>query len=681
MKLKNLIPWKSTRVKPSTLLQAYGMGPFFNTSKAGVNVTEREAWGLASVYACVRVLSEAMATTPLHAILKRPDGSRNRLSHHRVERFFNAEPNPDMTGFQFKETLMGHLCLRGNAYAWIKRDPATAEPVELWPLQPDSIEVLRDPDLGIIYEYRPPQGSTLYKFPARDMLHFKGLSPNGLIGYSPLTMARETLGQGLAANEYASRFYANDSTPQGVLEKKEGMLTDEAYNRLRRDWEAKVTGDNRHRVAILEDGLAWKSIGVAPDDAQFLETRKLNRSEIASIFRVPSHLIQDLDRATFSNISEQDIGFVKHTMLPWFSRFEQAITQKLLMDSEMGRVYVEHQTASLLRGDIKTRFEAYAVLWDRGVISADEIREKENMNPQPNGQGGTFWIPVNYQPADLAATPDSGEGSADDPPQLPQLVPNAAAAHDTASTRSPLLNPETRARKAIQNSYRTILADSMARVIRREIYKIRTGVKTHLIQRSESSFKEWLEDFYRDISYMRNQVTPTLEGMAEAIGTAAAAEVGAEFADSPEFQEWLQDYIRNFSLAHANQSRGQLIGVLDNADPEAMGDAILARLEEWETEPTRAQKIAEHRTVDFGQSVAKVAFIGAGVMFLRWNASGDACPFCTEMDGKVVGVDEPFLPADTPLDPEGAETPIVHSRDVLQPPIHGGCNCTIEPGG
>jgi HK97 family phage portal protein len=313
--------------------------------------------------------------------------------------------------------LTGHVALRGNAYALIKMGGGGAI-AELIPLHPDriSIEVAQDGYYPFRYIYYRPDG-VQEKYIAAEILHLRGLSNDGLVGLSPISHARESVGLALAAEEHAARLFSNGASIRGVLQ-TDGSLSPESYQRLKEQFSATYMGlSNAGKTAVLEDGVKWESIGMSNTDAQFLELRKFQRSDIAGIFRVPPHLIGDLEKATFSNIEQQALEFLSYCMLPYFEMWEQALERDLFWSTERGKFVVEVLVDNLLRADIKSRYEAYSVARNNGWLNVDEIRERENMNQIGEEAGGKIRLaPLNMVPLDKFGTePPDDPDDPDDP--------------------------------------------------------------------------------------------------------------------------------------------------------------------------------------------------------------------------------------------------------------------------
>lgn len=356
---------------------------FYSKSKSGMNVTADTAMNLSAVFACVRRSTETLSTLPVH-VFRKTKSSREEIDHP-VSELLSRKPNPEMPANVFREVLQGHIELRGVAYAEIVRN-GSGIPVELWPIHPDHMTPERK-GRDLIYRYLP----TNYEFNPRDILHFRGLGSSGLDHYSIISLARESMGMALAAQEYGSRFFAQGTNMGGFL-KKPGVLKQEAFDRLKEQMDQQYAGlQGSHKLIILEDGLEYQKVGLTNEDAQFLDSRKFQVSEIARWFGMQPHMIGDLEKATFSNIEQQSIEAVIYTWRPRAVRIEQEINMKLLGPNE----YVKFSLEGLLRGDIKSRFEAYKIAGENGWMNADEIRAMEDMNPQPDGLGKVFLYPMN----------------------------------------------------------------------------------------------------------------------------------------------------------------------------------------------------------------------------------------------------------------------------------------------
>lgn len=349
-------------------------------------MNERTAMQTTAVYACVRILAETIASLPLHTY-RYTEGGKQKAREHPLYNLLSNAPNPEMTSFVFRETLMGHLLLWGNSYSQIIRD-GRGKVIALYPLLPDKMTVNRS-EKGEIYYLYNKEGKE-YILTKDEVLHIPGLGFDGLIGYSPIAMAKNAIGMAIACEEYGASFFANGANPGGVLEHP-GVLKDPA--KVRESWNAVYQGSaNAHRIAVLEEGMKFQPIGIPPEQAQFLETRKFQINEIARIFRVPPHMVGDLEKSSFSNIEQQSLEFVKYTLDPWVVRWEQALQKALLLPSEKRAYFVKFNVDGLLRGDYASRMNGYAVARQNGWMSANDIRELEDMNRIPAELGGDLYL-------------------------------------------------------------------------------------------------------------------------------------------------------------------------------------------------------------------------------------------------------------------------------------------------
>lgn len=399
--ISSLFRSRDKPVKDRTSGSAYTF--FMGGSTAGKNVNERSAMQMTAVYACVRILSEAIAGLPLHMYRYKDEGGKEKATGHTLYHLLHDEPNPEMTSFVFRETLMTHLLLWGNAYAQIIRN-GKGEVIALYPLMPNRMTVNRDSNGMLYYQYQKSnddaptmEGSSVILSPS-EVLHVPGLGFDGLVGYSPIAMAKNAIGLSMAAEEYGAKFYANGAAPSGVLEHP-GVLKDPA--KVRDSWNAAFGGSsNSHKVAVLEEGLKYTPISISPNEAQFLETRKFQIDEIARIFRVPPHMVGDLEKSSFSNIEQQSLEFVKYTLDPWVVRWEQSLSRALLSETEKKIYFFKFNLEGLLRGDYQSRMQGYSIGIQNGFMCPNDVRELENLDLIPDELGGNKYM-VNGNMVDL----------------------------------------------------------------------------------------------------------------------------------------------------------------------------------------------------------------------------------------------------------------------------------------
>ncbi|HGO5397278.1 TPA: phage portal protein [Klebsiella michiganensis] len=355
----------------------------------GKQVSSQRAMRLTAVFGCIRVLAESIGMLPCN-LYKATEKGKEKAASERLFKLLSLKPNGYMTPQEFWELLVVCLCLRGNFYAY--KVKALGEVVELLPLDPGCVQPKLSSKWEPVYLVTFPDGTTDV-LGQDDIWHVRILTLDGLVGLNPIAYAREAIALGLATEEHGSRLFKNGAVTSGVL-RTEQTLTDDAYGRLKKDFEERHTGlGNAHRPMILEMGLDWKSMALNAEDSQFLETRKFQLEEICRLFRVPMHMVQNTDRATFSNIESLGIGFINYSLVPYLTRIEQRINVGLVRENKQGTFYAKFNAGALLRGDMKSRFESYATAINWGMYSPNDCLELEDRNPRPGGD--VYLTPMN----------------------------------------------------------------------------------------------------------------------------------------------------------------------------------------------------------------------------------------------------------------------------------------------
>jgi len=532
------------------LWDAFGATP----SASGSRVNERTALGASAVFACVRVLSSTIAQLPLVTYLRLERG-KERAPGHPLYPLLHDRPNPEMSSFNFRETLQGHLMTWGNAYAEIERNN-DGSVRSLWPLSPSATRPGRRPG-GEKYYETSVAGRT-FALRAEDVLHIPGLGFDGMVGYSPIHLHRQSIGLALATEEFGARFFGAGTRPTGVLTHP-GKLSPDAKEKVRAGWTSAYGGlANSHRTAILEEGVTWQALGIPPEDAQFLETRRFQIAEIARIYGVPLHMIAELGNATFSNIEHQAIEYVTHSVLPVAVRWEQAMNHGLVPVRERATHFVEFLVEGLLRGDSAQRSAYYTALFNVAALSVNDIREKENLNPVEGGD--QRFVPLNTVPLDLARTIAER--------------PKGSAAPVTGRGLS--VGPETLV---------PLCRDVADRMLKREVVQLRRAVK-----RGAEGFTVWLEEFYVEHQEtVARAYVPVLESVARLV---LPADHAARFA-----REWAEDCATRATI-HARHELTALAG-----EP---GERFEARgldvAERWES--GRVAAIAQDDAARVGRALA-----------------------------------------------------------------------------
>lgn len=396
---------------PAVPGESGGAMSLFRPPVAGVRVDEHEAMTYGPLWACVRVISESIAALPW-GVYQRNGEMRETVTDHPVYRLLRRRPNPETPPFRFKETIIAHALTWGNGYAEIERN-RMGEPIALWIITPDRVTPDRDDRGRIIYKVTNGQADDS-EIPARDMFHLPGLAFDGLKGYSVVSQAKQAISLGIATEQFGSAFFGNGAVPGGVITKESGSgdLSGPAVKNLLSSFNKKHRGAaNSHKVHYLDAGLKYQEIGIPPEDAQFLETRRFQTLDMCRWFRVPPHKLAELDRATHNNIESQNIEFVTDAVVPWATRLEQEADFKLFEEDELD-LFTKINLNALLRGDTAARQEFYTAMLDRGVFDLDEVRAREDMNPLPNGQGKLRLVQANMMSVDRAIEEGGTEANA-----------------------------------------------------------------------------------------------------------------------------------------------------------------------------------------------------------------------------------------------------------------------------
>lgn len=630
----------------------------FPRTMSGVDVSPSSALTMTAVWACVRVVSESLAGLPLITYRRRADGGKERAAEHPVYTLLHDQPNPEMTAFELREMMAAHVETWGNAYANIEWS-AGGQVRGLWPLNPSKVEKLERVQGALFYAYRMPD-QQLRWINATEVLHVRGLTGDGTFGYSPVKLHMEAIGLGLATERYGSAFFGNGARPGGLL-MHPGKLSEQAYGRLRESFNSQHQGiENAHRLKILEEGMSYEAVGIPPEEAQFLETRKFQVTEIARIFRIPPHMIGDLDRATFSNVEQQSIDFVVHSLRPRLVRFEQAYQRQLLTPTERRTYFVEHLVDGLLRGDITSRYAAYNTAIIAGFMNRNEVRQLENMNPAEDLDA--YLVPLNMiEAGQPMATP----------------APRSAEGYETRIDEDEI---ERRAqstagdRQSIARAQEGVLLDAMARIVRRESADIGRAVERFLVRANDvAGFLLWLDEFYSEHSSF---IDRNLRSGFVALAGLVVASVNRELdgsIDADAIQEFVLDYVGAMANRWADSNAQQIRALVRDEEDQA-AEAIKERLNSWEA--TEAEKNARRETYRAVNALAYAVYGVAGVAALRWVARGENCPYCRSLNGKIVGYNSPFV-GEGDYQPDGADAPLLIRRRTKHAPLHDGCDCQV----
>ena len=454
-------------------------------SNAGQEITPEIALTVSAVLAAFTILSEDISSLPM-ILYERQGRNKNRAYDNPYYQLMHDRPNPEHSSMIFRELQMGHLLAWGNSYSQIMTNSA-GDVTELWPLRPDRMTVSRVKGERV-YLYSSTSGKQRVFF-QDEILHIPAFSFDGLQGYSRITLARNAIGLSIAAEKYGSKLFVNDARPSVAL-KHPGTLSDKAIEHLKNTWVSEEGIDEKRRgTAILEEGLDIVTIGIPPEDAQFLETRRFQVSEVARIFRVPPHMIGDVSGSTSwgSGIESQEQGYINHTLRPWMVRLEQGLNTQLLLAEEAKTLYFEHLVDALLRGDLQARYGAYVQSITNGIMSPNEVRERENMNPYAGGD--EYYHPLNM-------------GS---------------------NTTTPA--------KPAANAMAPLFRETIARVVKREMNDLRGAGRRFLAHGMDAAFQSWATRFYtvEHPDFIRRQFAPLLETQQRIYGESDGPQLDATF--------------------------------------------------------------------------------------------------------------------------------------------------------
>ena len=386
----------------SSSLMIFGQG-----TPAGKVVTPGNALQISTVWSCNRILSESVGMLPFSVYKRLGPDANVKAPDHPYHRLLHDEPNPEMSSMDFRMCMTSALCLWGNAYAEVVRN-GSGKAVALWPLPAQLVDPSRDQNNNLVYKYTPAKGGPQV-LQAKDVLHLRTMSFDGIRGVSPITQGKNCIGLAMALEEYASRFFANGGIP-GIVLQHPGKLGIEAAENIRKSWKSLYGGvENSNEVAVTEEDMKLTVVGVDPQKAQSVEARRFQIAEAARLYRMQLHLVDEMSQATFSNIEQQSIEFVTYTLMPYLKVWEQAIQRTLFAENEKATYFSEFNVDGLLRGDIASRYAAYAIGRNGGWLSSNDIRRFENLNPI---EGGDVYlqplnmVPIGTPPLQIPATPN-----------------------------------------------------------------------------------------------------------------------------------------------------------------------------------------------------------------------------------------------------------------------------------
>jgi HK97 family phage portal protein len=620
--------------------------PFMNlVSKDGRPLmNETSALNLSAVWNAVDLLSSHIAMLPLILYRRTGNGGKVRAVEHPLYSVLSIEPNELMTSFQMRQASAIHQELWGDTYIWVCR-PGNGI-IELWPLNPGVTN--RDKKNGKII-YRTMVDGKGYEIPREQIIHIPIMTLNGIDGINPIAKRRRSFMLMQSAEEQSESYYRNSSKPAGVLQLKKA-LSDEAFKRLKEDWTQMYGGGagNHHRTAILEEEGEFKPIQFNAEEIQMLGSREFSVTEVARWFNLPPHKIKDLSRSTFSNIEHQNIDYVQDSLLPRLVRIEQAMTKTLLTRGEQKEYFIEFLVDGLLRGDSKTRYEVYQLARQNGALSANEWRQKENMNPIDDPSGDSYLVPLNMIDMKQA--------------MLPESTDKDNSARSTQPSQSRGIDKRRTVTNRFTNKYKTLARN----ILEEEIPAVREiiGASGDDLQELNDALERFYERFAGSVSRMASGI---IQINADEIRTIAQNEVGTAMADS-DYEAFVNRFIDNFGLRYSIRSKQEI-------KKRETVEEMEAQTDHWRE--VRPDQVSQERIV-VESAIARTVWRSIGVTKIQSVSRGDSCPYCSALNGKVIGVEENFLePGD--FQPEGAAAPLKVSNTKNHPPYHDGCECGIQP--
>ncbi|HDZ14952.1 hypothetical protein LCGC14_1248490 [marine sediment metagenome] len=675
----------------------YWYGPFAGPTKAGVDVNEFVALNFSAVYNAITIISQTIGSLPLH-LFKRTKRITQKVANKPGYGVLHSVANPEMTAMTYRETTSAHELSWGNSYSEIVRN-GMGQIAELWPISPDRVTPKRQ-SKRLVYDINVGVGKPI-TLPRERILHIPGLGFDGLIGYSVLTKARESIALGMATEEYGARFFGQGTNPAGVLEMEENL--GDAYEDFAKKFKAGFEGLGKsHKVMILERGLKYKPLGVKPEDAQFLQTRAFTVVEIARWFNIEPMKLKDHSKSSFDNISSLQISHVVDCIRPWTVRREQNYNMQLLTPSERQQgYYYEHVLEGLLRGDWAARGEFYSKMFQVGAFSPNMILEKENMNPVEGGD--ERFVPLNMVPLSMArkmiemqdepGEPEPGEENN----RLDRtLWGRMLIEYNKTVDNKDVAQRSITGRERISKQYYPLIKAAAKRIVNKEGNAVKNQTKKRS-QRSKASMEKWLDSFYRKLpGYIKQEMGPVFRSFAEAIIEESAKEIGVE-PDLKELDTFINDYIERYAERHVESSHGQLVSLLNPKDDGEKKDAhedhedradepiehdefddVADRVDEWAEDDKRPEKIATNESVRMSNAVFQTVAFGAG-MSVVWKIRGaKTCPYCRELSGKRVSKGQSFVDSGDVLDPKSGSGPMKINGIKTQPPLHQNCDCTLS---
>ena len=619
---------------------------------SGIPVDERTALKYLTLFSCVSLIAGDIGRLPLILYRRFADGSKERVVDHPLYDILHNAPNPDTTSFNWRESSESHLLLWGNHYSFIERNKM-GQIIALWQLpDPGAVKVER---IGgkIVYTYKDENGKKVVR--TRDQVfHIPGFGFSGLVGMSMVALAREAIGLGLATETFGTKYFSNGTHPSGIITMDKDLGEDEdAYKKALREQYAGL--GNSHGLMLFQNGEEYKSLTVPPEDAQFLETRNFQKTEICGMYHVPPHKVaKHGQNSNYNNLEQENTSYVDSCLTHWATRWEQQISLQLLTAAERkAGLFAEFNMNGLLRGDTAARGEFYSKLFSVGGISPNEIAAKENMNPDPNPAADERYVMLNMVPLSQAD-------------QQPVITSTEPSDDEDRSIRPAVEARSIAIRDRISARYAPLILDSAQTVVNRETKAVKKRANGPI-----EGFDIFLDDFYeRFPAYINQKMGPVLRSYLQAVVDASQFEIDDQSGD---FNDQIDEYIQSYAARHVSSSRGQLDALVDEGNTEGIAE----RADQWQER--RPEKIATDETVRVAGAAFSWVVFGAGLSMILRNR-GKTCPYCKSLNGKRSTQAKPLLTEGDELDPKAGDGPMKFFETKFHTPIHQGCDCYMSVG-
>jgi HK97 family phage portal protein len=638
------------------------VGPH-SISHVGRRVNEKTAMQTATVFACVRVISETLASLPIHIYERSNElgASKRVASNHPLQMLIHKRPNPELTKVEFWELVIGHMELRGNAFVEIERSGKTDVPIALWPLDPTRVKIVRGKNGKLIYEVSVSGGGTPQYIAANNMLHLRTM-PRGHYGVSPIASIIETIGLQIAGQEFGARVFNGDGLMRTALQTDQVIRDADTIKDLKDTWVSAVGGglSNAFRLSVLHSGLKPVNIGINPADAQLLELMNATSKDIVRAWRIPPHKVGIMDNATFTNIEHQGIEFVQDTVVPRVARIEAALDRAILGDDP--KYFIKFNVDALLRGDFATRMKGYVDAFQNAILNPNEIRDLEDMAPYDGGD--TYFAPMNLAPVTTIIKPESIDGEADTRQRDTREAPR------TQRDTTPL-------HQSIRDTWKPVIQRTIERTMLPWGNRIKKGAQKYLQTRDAENWDDFAEQFLEAAGLeLKRELLPVFSGMAKQIAERAASSY------NNNIPAMLSEFVEAIAETKAKMGTGfsaaQLQAIKNNSSVEYIVEQFAPA---WNKGVEGiASQMAEQSVVGLDGDISRLTWRENGVTRLQWVAAGsDTCDLCQALDGRIVGIERAFSGPNDLINGGEGQADLKPTGNILFPPLHDGCVCSIIP--